>query len=195
MSSNYCFLAGDAVEMEREVLVALDYNVSLPTRIYFLNRFLLVVQMEYCTSSDHSSGSASSNDYSRDAIVERKFQEAYFCSFLLELTLQNFCFNQYPMSAVAAAIVHYMKQFYRPQSEVIWSPTLVFYTDYEEKDLIPVVFALQSFHSSVFNSELSAIVDKYSHRVSLVVALPSDQIRFGDSVALHTYLLGQGKAP
>lgn len=194
VSSNECFLRGDVIVMERDILAVLEYNISLPTRLYFLNRFLLAVQVDACSffSSSDILNESARDDHMQHALTERNYKETSFAHFLMDITLQNYGFNQYPMSVVAAAIVHYVKQFYRPLSEIIWTPTLVFYTGYEERHLIPVVFALQSFHAALFDSDFESIESKYNclqyRHCSLEMAMSTERIRFDDREALHSYM-------
>lgn len=173
---------------ERKVLSALKFNISLPTRIYFLNRFLLAAQVEEGKISGL-------NQHQQLAISERNHKEASFAYFLLDITLQNYGFNQYPMSVVAAAIVHYVKQCYRPLHELLWTHTLVFYTGYEERHLIPVVYAIQSFHSEIFNSEYISILRKYNCQAyrycTQELSLSKERIRFDDVAAKEFFLCQQ----
>jgi hypothetical protein len=190
--SNYCFLRGDVMAMEREVLSALDYNISLPTRTYFLNRFLLATQVGEEDSSLSCGVDGTTEQHQQHAITERNYKEASFAYYLMDITLQNYGFNQYPMSLVAAGIVHYVKQCYRPMKEVIWTHTLVFYTGYEERHLIPVVYALQSFHSALYMSGHVSVVKKYGCQqyryCSSELALSKTRIRFDNNAAKHRFL-------
>ena len=202
--SNYCFLRGDLIEMERTVLNVLDYNVSIPTRMYFLNRFILAAQVDDCPvtsssgreeSGDMSSGSNTSlahlDLHQHQAANERNFKEACFAYYLLDLTLQNYAFNQYPMSVVAAAIVHYVKQYYRSVNELVWTPTLVFYTGYEERHLVPVLFAIHAIHSSAYCTGFTATVKKYYCQQYCYccseIAMSKERIRF-DTLAAKNIL-------
>jgi hypothetical protein len=185
--------------MERDVLTCLDYNISLPTRIYFLNRFLLAAQVEDGSSQNNGSGATNkgadngrSSQSHQHAITERNYKEASFAYYLMDITLQNYGFNQYPMSLVAAAIVHYVKQVYRALDEVIWTHTLAFYTGYEEQDLMPVVYAIQLFHTSIFSSGYISILKKYNCQeyrfCSCELSLSKDRIRFDDNESNLLYL-------
>ena len=179
--------------MEKEILDVMSYVISLPTRTYFLNRFLLAAQVD-------EDGPAAAVDttcfhHQLTAITERNYKEASFAYYILDITLQNFGFNQYPMSVVAAAIVHYVKQCYRPLDELLWTPTLVFYTGYEERHLIPVVYALQAFHSTIFNSGYMSVLIKYNcqqyryccHEMSL----SKERIRFDNVAEKNRFLQEQ----
>lgn len=207
--SNYCFLRGDVMAMERTILASMDYNISLPTRLYFLNRFMLAAHVEDCSvpsrslttsfevgvvSDDGGGGSATNTSpptttldlHQYHATTERNYREACFAYYLLDLTLLNYAFNQYPMSVVAAAIVHYVKQSFRPLNELVWTPTLVFYTGFEEYHLVPVVHAIQVMHTAAFSCGFMAIPRKYHchqyRHCSNELALSSQRVRF-DTIA------------
>ena len=188
--SNYCFYKGEVLAMERSVLQIMSYNIALPTRIYFLNRFLLAAQVD--DVDNMSDCTLRSNHHLQLATEEKNYKEASFAYFIMDITLQNYGFNMYPMSLVAAAIVHYVKQYYRPLNEVLWTPTLAFYTGYAEKHLIPVVYAIQEFHVKLFNTGFMSILKKYNcdqfRYCCAEMSLTKTRIRFDDVAAKNEYL-------
>lgn len=126
----------------------------------------------------------------------RFLREESFARMLLHLTLQvyshllylltfskDYSFNQYPMSKIAAAIVHLTKQHHRPQSEPLWSRTMQYYTNYTEEELMPIIQHLSHAHHTLLSSKYRSIFNKFdtrSHKFccTSVLALPVSKLRY-----------------
>lgn len=94
------------VSMEQEVLLQTGFDLVRPTRQLFLNRYLLASKAELLQHLGGDRGSLfkrveGSGGWSR---------EECFAQMMLDITLQYNSFNQYRMSEVAAAIVHFTHQ-------------------------------------------------------------------------------------
>jgi hypothetical protein len=142
--------------MERTCFQALHYDVSIPTRHYFLCRFALAANMTKC--------------------------EEMIANYLLELTLLDFSYNHVPASYVAASAAHLALQMIRPRSEPIWSASLKFHTQIDEEELIVLVKKLQSIHWSVEESKYTACSRKYNGKDKLFAsqygAVRAQDLRF-----------------
>ena len=99
----HCFSKEDVVAMEQAVLLQLG-GVVRPTRQLFLNRFLLAAKADLAqlTGGDLRPAYKRSDD--------SWTKEDSFAQMMLDITLQNYSFNQFRMSLVAAAVVHLTHQ-------------------------------------------------------------------------------------
>lgn len=154
--ADHCFTGEMLISMERTCIEALHFDISIPTRHYFLSRFALAACM---TAS-----------------------EEMMANFLLEITLLDFSFNRAPASHVAAAVVHFTRQLMRPRKEVIWTPTLKFHAQISEEELIPLVHSLRALHWGLEDSSFKAVLRKYHGSEKFFVsqhsAVRSHDLRF-----------------
>jgi len=139
--ADYCFDAEQLMNYEQKLMRLFEYKAAMPTRHYFAMRYVRAAE---CTP-----------------------REICLVQYLVELSLYDVNFLQYPMSMVAATAVHLALQQLRPlrvrkggigspgyshratEPYVIWTDTLRFYTEYEEIQLIPVLRGLSSLHFSI----------------------------------------------
>lgn len=150
---DFCYITdntyqhGQVLEMEREVLKTLGFNLSTPTVKTFLLRFLKAAES---TPGDKL-----------DCLA----------SFLAELTLLEYSFLPYKPSMVAAsAVMLALHTLNRPA----WTTTLEHYAVYTTQDLKPCVTALHQVFLATSSSSLPAIREKYnSPKHKGVASLPA----------------------
>eukprot|EP00602_Paraphysomonas_sp_CaronLab_P000164 CAMPEP_0185028868 /NCGR_PEP_ID=MMETSP1103-20130426/14929_1 /TAXON_ID=36769 /ORGANISM="Paraphysomonas bandaiensis, Strain Caron Lab Isolate" /LENGTH=404 /DNA_ID=CAMNT_0027563431 /DNA_START=234 /DNA_END=1448 /DNA_ORIENTATION=- len=166
-----CFNRENMISMEQLVLDCINFETVRPTRVFFLNRLLLVSRID--------GGDKKPHDEPRG-----KFRrEESLARMLLDVTLQNYSFNQFRMSLVAAAIMHLTHQYTRTVGEPVWSATMQYYSHYSEKELYPVVERIAAHHYSLHTSGFMSVLRKYNkpahlHCSTSIVAVPPQQLRF-----------------
>jgi len=165
-----CFDAEQLVNYEQRLLRIFEYKAAMPTRHYFAMRYVRAAQ---CSP-----------------------REVSLVQYLVELSLYDVNFLQFPMSLVAATAVHLALQMLRPlrtrragvvgpdcphgatEPYIIWTDTLRFYTEYEELQLIPVMHTLRSLHfcieTLIETSDFKNVYRKYDssafHNVSQLMS-------------------------
>jgi hypothetical protein len=154
--ADHSFTGEMLINMERTCIEALHFDMSIPTRHYFLSRFALAASMTA--------------------------NEEMMANYLLEVTLLDFSFNRAPASLVAAAVVHFTRQITRSRKDVIWTPTLKFHAQVSEEELIPLVHSLRALHWGLEDSSFKAVLRKYhgseKFSVSQHSAVRSHDLRF-----------------
>lgn len=124
----------EILEMESQIAVALDYNLTLPTTHSFLCRFL------------------------KAAHADRMMVQ--MACYLAERSLQEYSMVKYLPSVIAASAVCIARKSLRRHP---WSPTLVKYTKYDEPDLAACLIDMQTFNDSTTTSQQQAVFRKYSN--------------------------------
>jgi cyclin B len=122
----------DILEMEADILSALDYQFCVPTTHTFLCRFL------------------------KAAHADRVMVQ--LCCYLVERSLQEYSLLKYLPSQIAAATVLIARISMKRHN---WSPTLLKYTTWDEADLAPCVEEFKNILSST-NAQQMAVKTKYS---------------------------------
>ncbi len=166
-----CFDVEQLVNYEQRLMRIFEYKAAMPTRHYFALRFVRAAE---CSP-----------------------KEVSLVQYLVELSLYDVNFLQFPMSQIAAAAVHLALQILRPlrsrkirigqpgychgatEPYIIWTDTLRYYTEYEETHLIPVLHNLRLLHFNIEalieTSEFKNVYRKYEgaawHNVARLMAL------------------------
>ncbi|KAM0046370.1 putative cyclin domain-containing protein [Helianthus debilis subsp. tardiflorus] len=141
---DFCFITDgtytrrEVLDMERQVVDVLSFQISVPTVIKFLRRFILAAQSSY-----------------KVPIVELE----YLANYLAELTLTEHSFLKFPPSLIAASAV-FLAKWTLDQVEHPWNPTLEHYTNYKASKLKETVLALQDIQLNK-EATLHAIRQKY----------------------------------
>lgn len=130
----HIYTGNDVLQMEKMMLSALQYNISVPTPYVFLNRFLKAAQ------------------------ADKQLEMMSF--FLAELCLVEYVMLRYPPSMLAAAAV-YTGQFTLRRFPS-WNRTMECYTGYTEDQLQECARLMVGFHRNSGNSKLITIHKKYS---------------------------------
>ncbi|XP_061359582.1 cyclin-A2-2-like [Gastrolobium bilobum] len=144
----FCFITdntykkAEVLEMEKEVLNLLHFQLSVPTTKTFLRRFIQAAQ-----SSDSSY---------KVPCVELEF----LANYLAELTLVEYSFLQFLPSLIAASAV-LLARWTLNHSEHPWNPTLEHYTNYKVSELKTTVLALADLQLNTKGCCLNAIPEKY----------------------------------
>ena len=138
------YTRSQVVDMERNILETLKFELTVPTSKTFLRRFLTAANAE--------------------TRVE------YLASYLSELTLLDYHFLEFEPSEIAAsAVLLSLLTLNKPH----WSQTLVHYTQYQPADLAKCVEALNKVFTSTRSGPLPAIREKYSvHKFKCVAQIP-----------------------
>ncbi len=123
--SDYSFDSAALISMEYTVIKILDFDINIPTRYYFLNRYSMAAQLNP--------------------------KELCFAQYVLELTLLDFSFYRFEMSKVAAAVIQFTIQALRSITQPTWTESLRFYTRFYESDLSDLIFMIQNVH---WNAEI-----------------------------------------
>ena len=169
-----CFDAEQLVNYEQRLMRIFEYRPAMPTRLYFVLRFVKA--------------------------AEATPREIALAQYLVELSLYDVRYLQHRMSLVAAAAVHLALQMLRPLTSnakdeqgrntepyQIWTPTLQHYTDYKETDLVHVVHRLNKGFTMIETSDCNFVQHKYEklvwHKVAQLMALPPSGVRFDDASA------------
>lgn len=122
----------DILEMESEIAVALNYNLTVPTIHSFLCRYL------------------------KAAHADRTMVQ--LACYLAERTLQEYGMIRFLPSVIAATAVCLARKTLKRHS---WSPTLVKYTNYDEADMADCANSIDSFINLDGTSQ-EAVKRKYS---------------------------------
>lgn len=158
-AADFCFDTEELVLMEKWCFESLHYDINSPTRYYFLTRFALAAKL---------SG--------------REEQVAHY---LLELSLQDFAFCKFPPSAVAAAALHLTIQMLRSKKDMIWTPTIAYYTQWKEEELFMLIMRLREIHWYMDSSDFKASMRKFdrsnTYFASQCAAVKFRELRFDDS--------------
>lgn len=130
------------LDMEREVLRVLDFDLTQPTIKTFLRRYI----------------KAASGEIPLDVSFE------YLCSYLAELTLMDYGMLHYLPSTIAASCVTtalYI-MFHATPGCTTWSATLSHYSGYLPRDLHHCSQAVHQLFIAAKSSNLPAARDKYA---------------------------------
>lgn len=122
----------EILEMESEIAIALDYQLTVPTIHSFLCRFLKAAHADR-------------------AMVQ-------LACYLAERTLQEYGMIKFLPSTIAATAVCIARKTLRRHP---WSPTLVKYTTYDEPDMVPCSEAMAAFVNNA-SAPQQAVLRKYS---------------------------------
>ncbi|GAB4820095.1 hypothetical protein N2152v2_007141 [Parachlorella kessleri] len=125
------------LDMEREVLRVLEFDLTQPTTKTFLRRYI----------------KAASGEIALDATYE------FLCAYLGELTLMDYGMLHYLPSHIAAAIV--LVALYM-LNKPTWSSTLQHYTGFMPRDLRRCAQAVHSLFVQAKTSSLPASREKYA---------------------------------
>ena len=117
----------DIVRTEQTIVENLSFELLLPTRNLFLPRILLAAEM--------------------------KGREIILANFIMEISLQDYMLNQYPPGQIAAASVHLARQMLISPNDQIWTPSLVYYSSYNEHELVLITKRLRSVYWRVVISK------------------------------------------
>lgn len=138
------------LEMERNILKELKFELTTPTTKSFLRRFIRAAQAG-CKATPN-------------LVLE------FLGNFLAELTLTEYAFLGFLPSMVAASAVYLAKLTLDP-SACPWDATLQHYTGYRASDLENCVKVIHDLQRNTKNCTLPAIREKYrQHKVMLVVS-------------------------
>ena len=131
----------EILEMESDIAIALDYNLTVPTIHSFLCRYL------------------------KAAHADRTMVQ--LACYLAERTLQEYGMIKFLPSIVAATAVCIARKTLKRHA---WSPTLVKYTNYDECDMISCAASMGAFVNSVKLPQ-EAVIRKYTSTKFGAVAL------------------------
>ncbi|XP_011629119.1 cyclin-A3-1 isoform X2 [Amborella trichopoda] len=153
---DFCYITDNSytkeevVQMEREILKFLNFEMSSPTIKTFLRRFNRASQEGNKTS---------------ELVLE------FLGNYLAELSLLDYgCVRFFP-SIIAASVIFLARFTLRPQTHP-WTSTLQHYTGYKSSDLKDCVIAIHSLQLNTKGCSLAAIRDKYkSHKFKCVSSL------------------------
>lgn len=124
------------VQMECEILGALEFTLTTPSAWRFLERFMMIAQTEETYQS--------------------------FARYLLELALVEYHMLKYRLSLVAAAATYVAMRAHR--RDWSWTPSLIKATHYTESHLKMCVKDLLILFQSAPRHTLSAVREKFSRR-------------------------------
>ena len=119
--------------MENQIVVALSYNLTVPTIHTFLCRYL------------------------KAAHADRTMVQ--LACFIAERSLQEYPMTKHLPSMIAASSVYVARRSLKRHP---WSPTLMKYTKYYEDDLTACVDDMRSFMATANTSQQQAVIKKYS---------------------------------
>ena len=122
----------EILEMESEIAITLDYQLTVPTVHSFLCRYL------------------------KAAHADRTMVQ--LACYLAERTLQEYGMVKFLPSTVAATAVYIARKSLKRHP---WSPTLVKYTNYDECDMAPCAESMAAFVNNA-NAPQQAVLRKYS---------------------------------
>ncbi|XP_059461474.1 cyclin-A2-2 [Corylus avellana] len=148
------YMRGEVLELERQVLNFLHFQLSVPSTKTFLRRFIQAAQASYKLPS-----------------VELEF----LANYLAELTLVEYSFLKFLPSLIAAAAV-FLAKWTLNQSDHPWNPTLEYYTSYKASELKTIVLALEELQLNTNGCSLNSIREKYrQQKFKCVATLTSPQ--------------------
>ncbi|XP_077988291.1 G2/mitotic-specific cyclin-B3-like [Glandiceps talaboti] len=144
---DFIFICDDAYKrnefltMEQTILKTLDFDIGMPLSYRFLRRYA-----KCCKAS---------------------METLTLARFILELTLQEYDFLDFPDSHLAAST---LLLAFKMKSGQEWDTTLEYYSGYTSEDLMACVKQLNGLVGSQPNKQLMTVRNKYSHRVFFEVA-------------------------
>lgn len=167
------FTTGDLIRMETFILNCLNYNINIPSRLQFLERFIHVGRL-----TDREAAFArylTELSLYVSIICNYIYVCEYICSCLISFfisVLQDYNMYRYRLSKVAAAAVNLALQTLRTFDQgVLWDKTLSHYSKYEDGELVDAVVALQHLHArSDAHPYLSSLIKKYEAPEKFVVS-------------------------
>ncbi|XP_044463612.1 cyclin-A2-2-like [Mangifera indica] len=151
----FCFITDntytkrEVLEMESQVLNLVHFQLSVPTSITFLRRYILAAQASYKVSSP---------------------ELEFLANYLAELTLVEYDFLKFIPSLIAASAV-FLARWTLNQSEHPWNPTLEHYTNYKASELKCTVLALEGLQMNTNGCPLNAVREKYRQQKFRSVAI------------------------
>jgi hypothetical protein len=122
----------EILEMESEIAICLDYNLTVPTVHSFLCRYL------------------------KAAHADRTMVQ--LACYLAERTLQEYGMIEFLPSKIAATAVYIARKSLNRHP---WSPTLVKYTNYDEPDMTMCAKSIGNFFNNASGAQ-QAVLRKYS---------------------------------
>lgn len=156
--ADFCFDSEDLIRMEGSVILALDFQLLLPTRYYFGIRLASAAKLSS--------------------------KETQFLVFLLEVSLLDIEFNAYTPSMIAAAALHMTLQILRPRKSILWPAHIESHSSYREKDFIDIIVMLAQFYWGLEETNCKNVLKKYDKHaffnVSRIMAIKISDIRFDD---------------
>lgn len=126
------YVKQEIIDMESEIAIALDYNLTVPTTHSFLCRYL------------------------KAAHADRTMVQ--LACYLAERTLQEYGMITFLPSVIAATAVYIARKSLKRHA---WSPTLVKYTNYDECDMQLCAQSMEIFINNT-GAPQQAVVRKYS---------------------------------
>ncbi|CAJ2635906.1 unnamed protein product [Trifolium pratense] len=131
--SDKAYTRKDVLDMEKLMLNALQYNMSLPTVYVFMRRFLKAAQ------------------------ADKKLERVAF--FLVELSLVEYEMLKFPPSLVAAAAVYTAQCTVSGFKH--WNKTCEWHTNYSEDQLLECSMKMVVFHQKAGTGKLTGVYRKY----------------------------------
>lgn len=164
----------ELIDMEVNVLKALNYRLMVPTSLSFLRRFLLASNT-HCVPTKECFKNVPYSKYARDLMVQ-SHQDAYsphmksmnhkvkcMSMYIVELSLQYYSCLNFKRSEMAAAAILYTR--IRLHIKPIWNETLVQTTGYQPNQLAAATKAIVKIqaHARAKKARLGAVYEKWSH--------------------------------
>ncbi|KAK8658530.1 hypothetical protein V6N13_036733 [Hibiscus sabdariffa] len=168
---DFCYITDNSytkeevVEMEKDVLKLLDFEIGVPTTRNFL-RIVMRAAQEKCKYKE----------------LRLEFLSCY----LAELSLLVYRSLQFLPSVVASAAI-FLSRFIIQPKEHPWSKSLQCYSGYRPIDLKECILSIHALHKNRRGSYLGAVTEKYmQHKFKCVamLSLPSEmpECYFKDAV-------------
>lgn len=132
----------EIIEMEKSILVALDFNITFPTALTFLRRF----------------SKAASSEASVHALSK----------YIIELSVMDYALVRFLPSEIAAAAVYLSRAMNRRPA---WEKNVEFYSGFNEADILPCARELNVLLKSQATTKQRAITNKYMSSSYMKVAL------------------------
>ncbi|XP_030466594.1 putative cyclin-A3-1 [Syzygium oleosum] len=155
---DFCYMTDNSytreevVQMEVDILKALDFELGNPTIRTFLRRFSTVAQEGHKTTN-----------------LKLEFLGYY----LAELTLLDYTCVKFLPSVVAASVTFLARYITRPKSHP-WTSSLQRYSGYTVKDLKECVHIIHDLYLGRRGGSLQAVREKYKqHKFKRVAVTPS----------------------
>ncbi|XWS68093.1 hypothetical protein CRYUN_Cryun04dG0060600 [Craigia yunnanensis] len=155
---DFCYITDNSytreevVEMEKDILKLLNFEVGTPTTRNFL-RILMRAAQEKC--------------------IYQELQLEFLSCYLAELSLLDYGCVQFLPSIVASAAIFISRFMIQPKSHP-WSKALQCYSGYRPSDLKECVLAIHGLHLNRRGSYLRAVTEKYmQHKFKCVAMLSS----------------------
>ena len=132
----------EVLEMESKIIQALDFNLTVPSPLRFLDRYARII------SGD---------------------QRVYFLArYLIEIALLNECTIKHSASNVAASALYLSMKIYKKKE--CWNNTLAAHAKYKETQVRPVAKDLCLMLQEYQSSKLSAIRRKFQSQQYLEIS-------------------------